>query len=220
MKKFLNFFLVVLGLCLLFGVSELAFVYKNNPRSIETYYIWRAQMVASRDLQKAINFLALGAARYNKIGKDVNPYPQDFAVTDIEFIQNSNLENAIRSYIENSDLIKLYNEDFYSYSRILYDMALIAHKGNDSRLFINLIQLATVKDPSMSYWPAELANYYYSEGNVEKAFEILTICQKNSKTKIHCSELETALKENNKAFDTGFLNDAVDNIYKHKSLDY
>lgn len=221
MKKKLNVVLLIFGLFLLFGSSELIYIYKNNPRLIQTYYIWRAQLIANKDLQKSISFIVAGAERYDYRGKkDINPYPQDFEHTKINFPQNTNLENDLRNYLENPNLRNLYIENFYNYPRILYDLAQIAYKDNDSQLFIALMQTATVRDISMSYWPVELANYYYSIGNQTKAFEILGDCQKISNTKLHCTQAETSFKEDKKAFEIGFLKNAVEEIYKHKSLDY
>jgi hypothetical protein len=220
-RKVTTLILITFGIILLFAASEFAYTYKNRPQLIKTYYIWRLQITADKDVQKSVNYVLAGANKYNKVSKkDTNPYPSEFLHTKIDLPQNDKLKQDFKNYFENKNITNLYEEDYYSYQRLLYDLSQIAYKNNEGELFVKLIQSVTYGDISMSYWPVELANYYYSIGSQKEAFEILGICQKVEKTKFHCDQVEKTLKENKEAYQVGFLKPAIEEMFNHESLDY
>lgn len=221
MKKILNITIIVFCFFLLFGVSEIVFIYNNKPELVENYYVWVSQKVVNLSLKKSVNLILASATRCDiRTRGGFNPYPNEYLVNYVNISKNDILTRDFKEYIQNKKMFNLCEKESYTYQRIFYDLALIAYKDKEPQLFVTLLQLATIIDPGFSYWPVELANYYYSIDNKEKAFAILNMCQQIPNTNLHCSQVETFFNDGNIPFEIGFLKSAVDDIYKKLDINF
>lgn len=216
-SKYIKLLIITILIVLVFIASEALFIYRNRYRLVETYYIFRAQHSVDKDIAIATNLLLKGLIKFHPLENN-NHYPQEFSTTMIDLPKNDELAHDFERYIKNTQLITLYEQEVYSYPRIFYDLALIAYRNNEPQLFINLLQLATLHDVDMSYWPVELANYYYSINDNEKAYDIFEKCKQNPTTKIHCTETEDYLEEGNASFEIGFLLRDTEKMLGHRSI--
>ena len=219
MKKYLKILLIISSILGLFVISELLYIYNNSDLRMRSYINLAKFTSQIGGTQISLNFLTEAANllindNKKKYGEQI---PENFA-SEFSLNDNKNLKNDFNLYIRNLYYLYPTSRDTYNFSRIFYDLALIAFKNDADDLTLNLLQYAYYISPNTSFWAVELANYYYFERLSTDALEILEKCIKLQAPKKHCQDYWTHIKSQSVANTPGFLLKETEEYYESPSL--
>jgi hypothetical protein len=132
---------------------------------------------------------------------------------------NTNLRQEVQKYITSLKNFKdLSKSGKYDYSRIYYDLAILAYKNKEEKLFTDFLEASHYLAPDLSYWTVELANYYYSIDQENPASEILTKCLTIEAPKKHCQKYIDYFSSQSPFYEPGFLSNEAEEYYKYPSV--
>ncbi len=187
-------FLIFFALATLLIGSDIVYILNNDPSRIlsyyATYHLNKTQVfVQKSNIQQALKHLDKAAG--SKL-KEVNKkYP------------NLTLETSviIPALPDNPDLIKVYSgflrdidydylKEIYAskWARIYYLLGLTAHEYNELDLVVPLWQVAVNLAPEWSYFHVELANFYLTQGETDKARSQIEHCLQFHFPRVHCRQ--------------------------------
>ena len=223
-----NIFLYVIFLSLVFLLSEFVFVMNNKNAVLGYYYFERAKESADRgNFQETVNFLVkwaesdmqkkggAGSIKNENFHPVLSRYPNE-----ITFENNDSLNKDIRNYLFSIKFIKLFFNNYYSLSRMFYDLGVLSFQNNSEYLFPRFLQTAINLSPQHSYLYVELANFYYNYGQIEEAEDILLYkCEKYQTSTDWCENYyDNHIKNGDYPLTPGFLLEESGRFYNYPSL--
>lgn len=212
--------LILVIFVLLSVISEVLFLY-NNPTYLDSFFFKQSQNYAKKnDAQKAINYLSIvsnltinqSRRNYPKV------VPKNFEASIKLPGNNQDLNKDISKYLMTIDFSTLEKDRKYTMSRMFYDMGNIAYKDNEPKLFESFLQVSYYEDPNTSFWPVELANYYYLSGNKETAENTLKKCMELTDPRKHCQDYLDYINSNKPVNKPGFLIDETRKYFQYPSV--
>lgn len=217
-KKRSKTIFLLIGIISLFTISEIAFFTVNKPYN-NIYMLFELAKLGAKMKNADVALFLLSTATNIAIKESSNVYPDivpENYSTKFTLPDNKELKDGICNYIINSDPLVLTKEKKYKLPKILYDLALLSTKNGNKNIFPSFLESAFYIDPQLSYWAIEYANYYYSEGQKDKALEILDRCAKLKFPKQRCEETTELFISNIQPYQLGFLTDLINDSYTFK----
>jgi hypothetical protein len=214
LKKWSRTVLLLVGIAFVFVLSEILFL-ANNPfnRIYVLFEIARLE-VKFKNPDRALYLLSAATNIAVKHNREAYPaiipgtYSADFTLTE-----SRELKDAILDYIKNTEPLNLESGKKYELPKILYELGLLAVKHGETDMFPVFLEPAYYTDPESSYWAVEYANYYYLQGQKDKAFEILDRCAKLKFPEQGCEDTKRFFSSNLTPFQLGFLSGSVNEAY-------
>lgn len=192
MKIFLKYLLaagVFLGVLL---ISEATYMVKNRPEFTQTFYLLLAKREASsNNIQQSLKLLAKSAR--GNIDMTAKKYPDYIQKNYPEVSYDANNEGfreEYMKYLESVPSFILIQDKTHRFTRIFYDLGLLAYKTSEKELVIYFWQQAIFLDPQMSRYHVELANFYLREGDEERAKKVLEFCSNFKYPNEHCRQYQ------------------------------
>lgn len=181
-----------------YTISEIAkyFAKNNNFKAALSTFFWGANFVVNSN---KIKYPKIIPSNY----KSYPPRPQ-----------GNKLKKDFEIILADLDNKTIYHSTTYDYSLILYEMALMAYNNNEPVIFPQLVEMSFYMRPTLSYWPVELANYYYRTGENDKAISILEKCKILPEPRNHCSYFIEYINSGSESFDPGFLKNDAYKFYR------
>jgi tetratricopeptide (TPR) repeat protein len=213
-KRWSKTILLLAGITFVFILSEILFL-ANNPFN-RIYVLFEIARLESKFENPDQALYLLSAATNIAVKHNRKAYPAiiperysaNFALTG-----SGELRDAVLDHIKTADPLILERGKKYELPKILYELALLAVKYGEIDMYPVFIEPAYYTDPESSYWVVEYANYYYLQGQKDKAIEILDRCTKLNFPKRSCDDFKGYFSSNLQPFQLGFLSDSIDEIY-------
>ena len=223
-----NIFLFLIFISLVFLLSEFLFIIKNKNAVLGYYYFEKARISADRgNPQEAVNFLVRwaesdmrekrdpGSIKNENLQPVLSRYPNEIILEN-----NDKLNKDIRNYLFSIKFIKLFFNDYYSLSRVFYDLGVLSFQNDSEYLFPRFLQTAINLNPQDSYLYIELANFYYYYGQIQEAEDILLDkCEKYQTSTDWCENYyDNHIKNGDYSLTPGFLLEESGRFYNYPSL--
>ncbi len=211
MKIKIKYLFILPAILIILAFSELLYAKNSNPEYLSRVLLILCKESAKKNSTFSFKLLSLGSQVIIDFNKKNYPQliPKNYSVK----IKNTNNSEIIK-YLSQIKTEPYYESISNNFSLILYDIAIIKSKNNREELTPKLLEISYFLKPTLSYWPVELANYYYLKGNREKAIEVLDNCIKLKEPKAHCEYFIKYISDNNEPLNLGFLTKEVKKFYK------
>jgi hypothetical protein len=215
-KKLFNISLFILFIFILFLFSEAVFIWKH-PSQITTYGFSLSKWYAKNgEIDKSLQKTIDTAFYFHKLdtGEPVDRNVFKVSVNNL----NSGFKDDYKKYMNNLPYSQLLPSGLYDYARFLYEIGLLAYKNGDIDFTFQIWKIATVVDPTLSFWNVELANLYLVHGNRTEAEKTMEECKKNNAPRIHCEDFLLDIVLPNQPYEPGFLLTESEKFFKFKSV--
>lgn len=106
----------------------------------------------------------------------------------------------------------------YNLPAAIYSLALDAYESGNAGLTEKMLWESIRLDPDFSFWYVELANFYLTQGDAQKAAFIMDKCLKLSAPRKHCQSYIDNFLIYNQPQSVGYLNDTIRMLYVEKGL--
>jgi tetratricopeptide (TPR) repeat protein len=211
-------FLVFFALATLFIGSEIVYILNNNPSQIlsyyATYHLNRTQaFVQKSNIQQALNHLDKAAG--SKLKEVDKEYPNLTLETSMIFPtlpDNPDLINDYLDFLRDFDFDELERGNTNEWANLYYFLGLMAYKHNQSKLVVPFWQTAINFSPEWSYLHVELANYYLTQGEKDRAQSVIESCLQFHFPKKHCKQFMEENVETNSSVPVGFWEKEINDI--------
>lgn len=211
-------FLVFFALAILLIGSEIVYILNNGPSQIissyTTYHLNRTQaFVQKSNIQQALNHLDKAAG--SKLKEVDKKYPNLTLETSViipTLPDNPDLIKAYLGFLRDIDYGYLKEIHASKWAKIYYLLGLTAHKHNELDLVVPLWQIATNLAPEWSYLHVELANFYLTQGEIDKAHSQIEHCLQFHFPKKHCKQFMEENVETNSSVSVGFWEKEINDI--------
>ena len=187
-KKYTLFFILIF--ILLLFVSELIYALRNNTTIIASFYLKQAKYSAQKlRLQQTLKYL--GKASEFKLKEVDQKYPDiaiETSVTTPDFPDNPDLNETYIDYLESIDYDSLASLYESKWAKPYYTLGLLAYRHGELKLTILFWQTAINLAPEWSYFHVELANFYLTQNQLDKARNAINFCLNFHFPQNHCGQ--------------------------------
>jgi hypothetical protein len=197
-KKIILAILIVSGIILLFTVSEIIYIYNNQPEKIANVFLMFAKKTAN--LGKADLTISL-LNKYTNLTINQNRSYYHYLSPDTALDCNlknldSKTSSEIKDYVINFMPVTGDNKSVIRISNLYYRIGLIAYTSQFHATANCFFKNAIYLNPELSYLFIELANSYFNDNNYNKGINVLEYCDGFYYPKKHCAfYLENNVKD-------------------------
>lgn len=193
-SRSVKIFLIFFALATLLIGSDIIYILNNDPSRIlgyyTTYHLNRTQaFVKKSDIQQALYHL--NKAAESKLKEVDNKYPDLTLETSVVIPALPNNPDLIKAYLGSfQDIDYDYLKESYAnkWAKTYYLLGLTAHEYNELDLVVPLWQIAASLAPEWSYFHVELANFYLTRGETDKAHSQIEHCLQFHFPQDHCRQ--------------------------------
>lgn len=193
-SKSVKIFLIFFALATLLIVSDIVYVLNNDSSRIPGYYtayhLNRTQVLAQEsNIQQALNHLdkAVGS-KLKEVDKKYPNLTLETSMIIPALPDNPDLIKAYLGFLREIDYDYLKESYVSKWAKIYYVLGLTAHKHNELDLVVPLWQVAANLAPEWSYFHVELANFYLTQGEMDKAHSQIEHCMQFHFPQAHCRQ--------------------------------
>ena len=190
-SKIVKITLFFIAFTFLLFLSELVYRINNRPEPTLDDYIRIASNSAQKSrVQKALK--NLGKAAEIKLKSEIAyEYPDmnlddSFVLTPLP--DNNKLKKDFAEYLKTVDYEQLSESYATKWSKPFYSLGLIAFQNNELDLMIPFWEIGVNLAPELSYLHVELANFYLTQDNINKATSTIDYCLTFEHPRDHCIE--------------------------------
>lgn len=188
-KIHLAIFLV--GFFVLILLSEFIYRLNNRPQlGVHDYLEMASSSAQKSNVKKTLDYL--GKASELRLESEVikeHPGVEIQSNITIPLIpKNKDIQEAFSSYLKSIDYEEFKKIYASRWARIYYNLGHLAYEQNEPELVVPFWEIAANLGPEWSYFHVELANYYLSQGEIDKARESIGYCMQFQFPKDHCRE--------------------------------
>lgn len=207
------------GIVLLILLSELV-NYLNNPASTsssvlnELFLERTIKSAGKNDFDKAAKYLFTASAvnSFGEYDHYRNLLPKGFE-KEIPFPDNNAFKQELNKYLSSISQTDMDLTEDQGLGRIFYKLAIISYKNGYPYLTPLLLEKAIYNNPEFASFHAELINYYFLTGNLDKVSSEINYCFGFKSAKTMCEHYREESININIPREVGFLEDVVDKHY-------
>jgi len=201
--------LIISGFILLILVSEGIYNVKNKPGVRIPVYLALSRFLAkANNVEASLTYFEKAYdIRLEQLSYDSSQKPGKEKRLPV-LPENQKLIYKYKSILENPEINKLINT-YNAWGKVLYNLGLSAYKNGEPGLVIPFWQKAIAITPEWSYFHIELANFYLTTENIQRAKETLSYCLEFKYPKEHCQLFLNDNLEKGIFEEVGFLEDTI-----------
>lgn len=199
-------------------LSETVFMITNSSPELNYFFLQKAKHYAqTSEFEKSfkyLNWIIKLDINYNSKKRKSGLFPKNYQFNLSIPQTNPNFLNGYENIISKIDPGEIVNSKDNMVSKIFYELGIIASENNLSDLTQSLLQTAIYIQPELSFYHVELANYFLSMGDGDKASEVISNCLQLKDPHDHCKDYQENSLDNNITEKVGFLQQTVESFYK------
>jgi len=208
-------FVLIASTITFFLLSEL--IYQINNRSqlgVYDYLNMASTSADKSDIEETIKLLGK-ASELRLKGEVIKEHPDiemQSTISTPPLPKDKAVQEEYSNYLKSIDYEELKREDASRWAKIYYSLGLLAYEQNEPGLVAPFWKIAANLGPEWSYFHIELANFYLSRGEPDKAKEQIEFCLQFQNPKTHCSEFMQEHIQTNNAQPVGTWQDKINDI--------
>ncbi len=208
-KQLIIFVFVFIALLFL---SEFIYFSRNKPFYLIPYYLNRARAsVSNSDGQRALEYLSkVAEIKLKEVSQEYPELVSQTSITTPTLPNNPELEKAYINLFRKENFKT--QPDPSKWAKFFYSLGLLAYKNNEFDLVAPFWLTAINFTPEWSYLHIELANFYLTKEETNKAGAQIEFCLQFDLPQNHCRQFMEENIQTNSPETVGFLEKDINDI--------